>query len=474
MDVQPLKIDREAPKRKARGGRKPRWVTPVVILALVGAGFWLFQKPIMDFVDGWRLPEVRVQRVAKRNPIASAAVSGTAANGYIVAKTRAALSADTPGRIVEMNVEEGSVVKRGDVVARLFSDEYAALYKHAEADIVLAQASLVRAEAEAKSSERDLERLRSMQNAAAADVAQYEAVLRLAEVNFKRAKDLLASGVDNAQRRDQAQSELETAKARVTWAEAQLQASKVSVAHGESQVKVMQAGIEEATARLDVLRATREQARATLDKMAVRAPFDGVVVLKDAEVGEVVSPNVVGGTSARGSVVTMVDFDSLEVQAEVSETSLAAVKIGSPAQIFLDAYPEKPYRGRVDRIWPTANRTKATVEVRVAFEERDDRLRPEMGARIVFLDSTAPKGPTPSDGELQALLLIPAAAVQKVEGQSGVFVLERDTVRFQKLSLGEERSGKVAVSSGLSEGEQIVLDPPASLRSGDRVRIKGS
>jgi RND family efflux transporter MFP subunit len=473
VDVQSLKIDRGAPARRKRGRRSP-WITPVVLVLVLGAAFWLFQAPIMGFIDGMRLPEVSVMRVAKRSNIAAAAVSGTSANGYVVAKTRAALSADTPGRIVEMNVQEGSVVKRGDVVARLYSDEYAAMYKHAEADIVLAQASLVRAEAESKAAERELERLQSVQKASQADVAQYAAILKLAEINYKRASDLLENGVGNAQQRDQARSELDTAKARVTWSEAQLDASKVAVLHAESQVKVAQAGIEEATARLDVLRATRDQAKATLDKMAVRAPFDGIVVLKDAEVGEVVSPNVVGGTSARGSVVTMVDFKSLEVQAEVPETSLSAVKIGSPAQIFLDAYPDKPYKARVDRIWPTANRTKATVEVRVAFEERDDRLRPEMGARIVFLDQSAPKGPAPSDGDLPPTLLIPSAAVQKIEGRSGVFVLERDTVRFQRLSLGDERSGKVAVLEGLSEGEQIVIDPPASLKSGDRVRIKGA
>jgi len=474
VDVQPLKIDRGAPARRTRSARRPRWIAPLVFLVIAGTAAWLFQAPIQGFIDSMRLPEVSVQRVAKRSSAAAAAVSGTSANGYIIAKTRAALSADTPGRIVEMNVQEGSVVKRGDVVARLFSDEYAAMYKHAEADIVLAQASLVRAEAEAKSAERDLERLRSMQNAAEADVAQYQAIRELAELNFKRASDLLESGVGNAQQRDQAKSELDTARARVTWSGAQLEASKVSVLHGESEVKVMQAGVEEAAARLDVLRATRDQAKATLDKMAVRAPFDGIVVLKDAEVGEVVSPNVVGGTSARGSVVTMVDFKSLEVQAEVPETSLAAVKIGSPTQVFLDAYPDKAYKGRVDRIWPTANRTKATVEVRIAFEDRDDRLRPEMGARIVFLDANAPKGPSPSDGDAAPALLIPANAVLRMDGQTGVFVLERDIVHFQRLALGEQRLGKIAVIEGLSEGDEIVLDPPATLKHGDRVRIKGA
>jgi RND family efflux transporter MFP subunit len=473
VDVQPLKIDREKPVRKARGRRGSRWITPLVLVAIAAAAFWLFQSPIMEFVDGWRLPEVHVQRVTKQSAVASAAISGTSANGYVVAKTRAALSADTPGRIVEMNVQEGSVVKRGDIVARLYSEEYAAMFKHAEADLVLAQAGLTRAQAEKAASERDLERLRSMAHASEADVEQFAAIRRLAELNYKRASDLLEKGVDNAQHRDQTKSELGTANARCTWADAELQAARVAVTHGESQVKVQQAAVEEATARIEVSRATREQAKATLEKTQVRAPFDGIVVLKDAEVGEVVSPNVMGGSSARGSVVTMVDFASLEVQAEVPETSLAAVKIGAPAQIYLDAYPDKPYRGRVDRVWPTANRTKATVEVRIAFEERDERLRPEMGARIVFVESNASKPIAPSDGDLAPAMLIPADAVQKIQGQNGVFVLERDTVRFQRLSLGDQRSGKVAVLEGLTEGDEIVLDPPSSLRSGDRVRIKG-
>jgi HlyD family secretion protein len=124
-------------------------------------------------------------------------------------------------------------------------------------------------------------------------------------------------------------------------------------------------------------------------------------------------------------------------------------------------------------VWPTANRTKATVEVRIAFEERDERLRPEMGARIVFVEPNAPKLVAPSDGDAAPAMLIPADSVQKIQGQSGVFVLERDTVRFQRLSLGEQRSGKVAVLEGLSEGDEIVLDPPSTLKSGDRVRIKG-
>ena len=169
----------------------------------------------------------------------------------------------------------------------------------------------------------------------------------------------------------------------------------------------------------------------------------------------------------------MVDFGSLEVQAEVPETTLSAVTIGAPTRIYLDAFPKSPYEGRVSRIWPTANRSKATVEVRVTFAELDENLRPEMGVRVVFLDEE----PDPAEAEQAAtepVVLVPRDAVLKVDGREGVFLLERDTVRFRALGLGASSGSRVAVEEGLEGGEEVVLDPPASLRDGDRVRRAGS
>jgi HlyD family secretion protein len=192
-------------------------------------------------------------------------------------------------------------------------------------------------------------------------------------------------------------------------------------------------------------------------------------VLKDAEVGEVVSPNSQGAQS-RGSVATMVDFQSLEVQVELPETSLAAVAVGAPASIFLDAWPGDVYPGRVLRIWPTANRQKASIEVRVGFDAIDERLRPEMGARVVFTrgeaESQAPAGPAAGS------LLVPVGALVRLDGERGAFVLERDTVRFRPLKLGEERSGKVLVEAGLEDGDLIVLAPPPTLADGERVVLE--
>jgi RND family efflux transporter MFP subunit len=204
-----------------------------------------------------------------------------------------------------------------------------------------------------------------------------------------------------------------------------------------------------------------------LDKTEVRAPFDGIVVLKDAEVGEVVSPNSQGGNS-RGSVATMVDWASLEVQVELQQTSLSAAQLDTAANVYLDAYPDQAYTGRVTRIWPTANRQKATVEVRVSFDRPDERLKPDLGVRVVF-------SPKPLEGDAGAqreTVVVARGAVAKIDGQAGVFELERDVARWKPVTLGGEGAGRVAVERGLAGGERLVLDPPVGLRDGDRVWIE--
>jgi HlyD family secretion protein len=200
----------------------------------------------------------------------------------------------------------------------------------------------------------------------------------------------------------------------------------------------------------------------------VRAPFDGIVVLKDAEVGEVVSPNVQGGSNARGAVCTMVDFDSLEVQANVPETTLAAVRLGAPADVFLDAFPDDRLAGVVDRIWPTADRQKATVEVRIRLAQRDERLRPEMGVRIVFRSEAAAAATSAPD---RRAIMVPESALVTIDGRLGAFVVERDVARFVVVTAGERKAGKVAVDAGLTAGQRIVLEPPTTLQDGARVRI---
>lgn len=467
MDVHALKIDRTKAAKPTR--RSGGWLGKVIALAVVAGLVWFFWKPLTQAVDNVRLPGVRVMRVTESHPAAAGAVAGTAANGHVVAARRAALSADTPGRIVEMNVTEGSFVAQGDVVARLYADEYAAALRAAEAELEAAAARAKRAEAGILSARADLEQSQKNVEAAQEDIAEARANLALAKEEFDRAKDLLARGDSSQANYDSAKAGLDATSAKVRASEARLRAAEAAATSANSRVVVAEVELEAARAEVVARAASRDLAAATLDKTEVRAPFDGIVVLKDAEVGEVVSPNSQGGSNARGSVCTLVDLDSLEAQAEVPESSLSAVVLGEPASIFLDAYPSVAYSGRVDRIWPTADRQKATVEVRIKFDAPDERLRPEMGLRIVFAAAT------PSEQQsAEPAILIPIGAVIEQDGARGVFVLERDVVRFARVQLGDERGGRVVVSSGLEPGQRIVLDPPAGLGSEDRVRINQS
>jgi len=467
MGLADLRIDRTR-KQKSRRKRSP-WIARGLFLAAVVVLFLVFRRPLTGFLDRVRLPEVEVSVVTAPAPGAAGAVRGMAANGYVVAARRAALSADTPGRIVEMRVREGSVVKKGEIVARLFSDEIEAMVRRAEAELTVARAGLARGKADLVQVQADRDRRRRRTEAAEAARGAAESRLELRRTQHERAMRLLSDGVINQSELDDAQTAFESADADLRAAEADRKAAKASERSGEAFAGVAQANLEIAAGQVDVARAALDQAEATLDKTIVRAPFDGVVVLKAAEVGEVVSPNSQGGSSARGSVVTMVDFASLEVQANVPETSLNAVRIGAPCSVYLDAYPDVPYAGRVDRIWPTADRQKGTIEVRVVFLDPDERLRPELGVRVVFLESDEPVARAT---ESERGLLIAEDAVVPVGERSGVFVLERDVAKFRELALGERRGGKVLVTAGLTEGERIILKPPASLGDGDRVRVK--
>ncbi|MEW6742757.1 MAG: efflux RND transporter periplasmic adaptor subunit [Planctomycetota bacterium] len=464
MTLEQLRID-----RRSSGRRRPRaWLGRGLLLLVLAVPAYLFWTPLAGLVDRVRLPEVEVAR-ATAPASAADAVRGKAANGYVVAARRAALSADTPGRIVEMRVTEGSVVKRGDIVARLYSDEQEAAVKIAEAEVLVAEGQLPRAEAELQVTKAELARLQRQQHSAAASLESANALLSLRTTQLERARQLFEEGVITQSELDDAVSAHDVAVAEHTAAGALLRAAEAAGLSGESRVKVAELDVGTARAQLEVAQATLERARATLDKTIVRAPFDGVVVLKDAEVGEVVSPNSQGGSNARGSVVTMVDFASLEVQANVPETSLEAVRVGAPTSIYLDAYRDARYDGRVSRIWPTADRQKGTVEVRIVFDKPDERLRPEMGVRVVFLpEGTEPAAPAaPVTG-----VLVPQEAVVREGGRDRVFVVERDRVSMREVELGERLADRVAITSGLEEGESVVVHPPSSLSHGGRVRIR--
>jgi RND family efflux transporter MFP subunit len=227
---------------------------------------------------------------------------------------------------------------------------------------------------------------------------------------------------------------------------------------------VARVAVERAGAVVAQREAEHERAVASLEKLVVRAPFDGLIVLKDAEVGEVVSPNS-QGASSRGAVATLVDPTSLEVQVELPETNLERVEVGAAATLVLDAFPREPLPGRVDRIWPTANRQKATIEVRLAFDAPDPRLRPDMGVRVVFGEAQDPAQAATAPSGVQVV----ASALVTVDGAAGVFLFERGVVRFQPVEPGERSAATVQILAGLEPGQRVVAEPPFDLKDGDRV-----
>lgn len=467
MDLNELKIERQPTKKRRRGNP---WPLRLAGLLILGGIAWIIWPRASDFLDQVRLPAVRTYLVQKAAPSAAAAVRGTAANGYVVAARRAALSSDVPGRIVELNVTEGSVVKRGDIVARLFSDEYRAAWQRAEALFAAATSAVKRAEAALAVSSAEIEEARSSLATAQALCDEGKTQLDFATKERARVAQLTSIGIEGRRRQQEVERDFAGATARLASLIATVNSSKARLQTAQQRRAVANIEIDAAKNQRSAALSARDQAKATLDKTDVRAPFDGIVVLKDAEVGEVVSPNVQGGSNARGAVCTMVDFESLEVQANVPETTLASVTAGAPADIFLDAFPDEAYAGIVDRIWPTADRQKATVEVRIKFKQKDERLRPEMGVRIVFkTDRTQDSSSKPRANEPH--IVVPEEALVQIEGETGVFLVERDVVRFLAIKAGDRKNGRVAINAGLSLNQLIVLNPPPTLQTGDRIRI---
>ena len=442
----------------------------LAILAAVGATGWFFWPTLQSLADRLRLPEVQTTIVRAPAAAAAAAVSGTAANGYVVAERRAALSSDVPGRIVEMNVTEGSVVEKGFVVARLFSDEYRAALERADADLLVAKARVERAKKQHQAALAEERQTKENIETSKAQLSEQQAQRDYAAQEFARIDELVRQGINSPRDLQRAQSELDAAEARVRSLEAGLRSTTAEAGTAAARVQVALGDLALARAQVEVAASTQRQAKATLDKTDVCAPFDGVVVLKDAEVGEVVSPNSQGGSNARGAVCTMVDLDSLEIQANVPENALAAVRIGASADVFLDAFPDRRLPGKVDRIWPTADRQKATIEVRVTLLERSEHLRPEMGVRIVFRNPDEQGQERPEPTPNKNTVLVPEAAIVEAGGKTGTFVLERDTIRFVEVLVAERKSGRAAIESGLRPGQVLVLSPATSLRDGDRVR----
>jgi RND family efflux transporter MFP subunit len=404
-DLAKLRIDRDAP---APGVRRA-FVRNVV---LAGAAVVVIGGAIV-FSRGAAAPvQVVVASASEAGGAAVAGVASVTANGYVVARTRASVSAKVAGRLAALHVSEGSFIRQGEVIARLDNADYRAQLTQAVAGLATARAESIEAVAERDQAERRR------------DAARHRA----------QSPQLVAV------------QDVEAADTRAATTAARAAA---------------------AAARVDAAEAGRRFAEATLDNTLIRAPFTGTVLRKEAEVGEVVAPSVGGGLT-RGAVVTMADMTTLEVEVDVNEAYIGRVRSGQEARIILDAYPDTGFRGRVRQVVPTADRQRATVQVKVSITDRDPRILPEMGARVDFL------APEPAGGgaaaPTAAVMRVPAAAIREHEGQTVVWLVRDGRLEPRLVAAGPVSGGYREIRSGLAGGELLLVGGVDTPRPGLRVR----
>jgi len=414
-DLSRLRIDHDAPRRH-------RWV-PLALLVVIGAAGAAVYPSARAYVAERRAPEVDVARATQvvASPGGSTALPVLVASGYVVARHSSDVGVKTGGRLAQIRFEEGTRVRKGDVIAQI---------EHADIEAQLEASRRAVAEAEAQ--------------LAQAIAARDEDVR-----NLERQRALMKEGITTAQNLTGAESAAAVSAARVKSAEA-------AIASARARVRVTEEALENTN---------------------VRAPFDGVVIKKRAEVGETVSPFGVAGQSSRegGAIATIADLGELEVQTEVSENSVAKLTAAMPAEVKLQAYQDQPYKGRLRQIFPSADRAKAIVEVRVSILDADVHVKPEMTASVTFQEPRR-SGATPDSGAAAAaspVVLVPKRAVIESNGQSIVWILTGNRVAHRAVTLGPERIDQLEVKSGVMPGETMILNPPAGLADGSLVRVKG-
>ena len=351
--------------------------------------------------------EARVATITQVYP--SQAFTLLNASGYVVAQRKSALASKVTGRLIWLGVEEGSLVKKDQVVARLDNQDVNASKNQAAANVNVVRFSLEQAQAE----------------------------LRDATLSFNRNKELLSRGVVARQAYDDALARYDKAVAAVAGAEAALQASTAAL----------------------------EGAAALLEYTLIRAPFDAVVLTKDADVGDIVTP-LGAAANAKASVVTIADMSSLEVEADVSESNLSQVRPGQPCEIQLDALPELRFRGEIHMIVPTADRSKATVMVKVRFNDKDSRILPEMSAKVAFLSRSVKA----EEGKPRTALNRTALVNRK--DRKVAFLVNGDRVVETPVSLGGPMGDMVEILEGVKLGDRVVLNPSDRLRNGSRIKIE--
>lgn len=328
------------------------------------------------------------------------------ATGYVVAQRKAAVASKATGRLEWLGVREGSTVKANEIVARLENKDVTAQMEQAAANVKLAQANVEQARAEFQEAERAL----------------------------NRSHELLAKSFVSQAAHDTAVGRFERAKA----------------------------ALSAQTAAVAVAQASLRSAQVAVEQTLIRAPFDGVVLTKNANVGDVITP-FSSALGSQAAVVTMADMSTLEVEADVSESAVGKVRLDQPCEIQLDALPDTRFRGTVSRMVPTVDRAKATVTVKIRFQDKDDRILPEMSAKVGFLTQEVPP-----EQRNRRTVVAPGAIVER-DGRRVAFVVREERAVETPVETGAKLGDAIEVVKGLEPGSRVIVRPPAQLR--DRAAV---
>ena len=398
-DLSKLRIDKE--RISQRQGKKKRYFLLSVALLIIVLLVILYLKGVLK-------PAVEVQVTAVQKIYPAQTFTLLNASGYVVAQRKAAVASKITGRLVFLGVEEGSRVKKGEVIARLENDDVKAALERAMADVKVA----------------------------GFNIEQSQAELDDALLDYNRKKELVGKEIIPLSQFDAAEARYKKAKAAVSAQRAALRASEAAL----------------------------KEAEVSLEYTVIRAPFDAVVLTKDADIGDIVTP-IGAAADAKAAVVTIADMDSLKVEVDVSESNIEQVRVGQPCEIQLDALPDDRFRGVVHMIVPTADRSKASILVKAAFIDKDPRILPEMSAKVAFLSRKV------TAEEEKPFTSLPATAVVNRDGETVVFVVRDNRTLKTLVHLGRQLDTMVEILNGVEVGDQVVLTPSDKMKDGIRVKI---
>ena len=398
-DISKLKIEKApAAFRTKRRKKLFYWIGASLIILLSG----------LFYFEGIFTPAVPVEVVSVVQMYPSQAFTLLNASGYVVAQRKAAVASKVTGLLVSITVEEGSRVKKGQIIARLENEDVTAARNQAEANLNVARYNLEQAKAE----------------------------LQDATLAFNRNKELLPNDYISRADYDASEARFKRAVAAVDAAEAAIKANKAAL----------------------------QAADVNIEYTLIRAPFDAVVLTKNADVGDIVTP-IGAAAEAKAAVVTIADMDSLQVEVDVSESNLGNVQVGQPCEIQLDALPESRFQGVVHMIVPTADRSKATVMVKVRFIDKDPRILPEMSAKVAFLSRAV------KPEEMKPRTVVNSNAVIIHKDKNFVFLVKNNRAVETPVTTGEKLGDMIEVLNGVKAGDKVVLKPVDKLRDGKRIKI---